>query len=1047
MEGCLNFKMIRFLQINLHRCGTARQLLDATAAEKGSDVLLISEPSRGPPDGPTRITSRDGSCAVVLPARSAVAAEEIGAGTGFAWIRIANLVVYSCYISPNLTQVEFSESLDRLEDSIRRLSPGVDVLIAGDFNAKSHEWGSAVEDGRGSGLADLAASLGLEPANVGNKPTFRRLGAQSVIDVTFASASLAPRIRGWKVLDDFTDSDHNYIEFEVAPHTGPAVNTATAGSEEADPGERLGWAIRKLDFTALTSYLRSTPIQGTTGEITAEQAAEALDAHLARAADACMPRRSNQPSGRKPVHWWSAEISQLRTRCLAARRAYQRSRGRRVSPEGVEDLRLAFQDERKSLKLAIRKAKEDSWKELCRAVENDPWGLPYKLVTNKLRKRNSGALMGGREAVIVDGLFPDHPPVDWNRVPLPSSGGALCPRFTASELVAAACHLPSGKAPGLDGVPNAVVKQACATDPDALLNVFNRCLELGEFPRLWKKAKLVLIHKGADKPPDEPSSYRPISLLSTVGKLYERLLLGRVNIHLNNTVRGLSDSQFGFRAGRSTEDALAAVLEATDEAARVPARNRGICAVVSLDVRNAFNSAPWRRIDEAISRKDLPIYLRQVLRSYMSDRTMIVPGGAARTVTAGVPQGSVLGPTLWNIFYDPLLAIPVPAGVRLIAFADDVAIVGSARTGELLEQVLNPALEQVSAWMGTNGLSLAVHKTEAVVLTRKWSYTPPRLRLDGADVGINRELKYLGVVLDRRLTFNSHVLRAAGAATSTANAIGRILPNVGGPSVAKRRLLGSVVCSKLLYAASVWSGPSLNTERNKYRLNAPLRRTAIRIIRAYRTVSDDAALALAGLPPADLQARERARIRANSRGPANGAQRADTRTMRTIESTRTLEEWARRWSQSPKAEWTRMVIPDLLRWLNRTVDFQLTFHSTQALTGHGCFKAFLYRFGRAADPWCEECQLAEDTVEHTLLDCPFWIEERSGLVAAVGGRQLVAGDLRDMVCGPILSDLPDEASRRIKLLGEAQRLTNLFKDFVEKVLGRKEELERARQRR
>ncbi|VVC35249.1 Endonuclease/exonuclease/phosphatase,Reverse transcriptase domain,Zinc finger, CCHC-type, partial [Cinara cedri] len=728
------------VEINLHRCGTARELLNATAAEKGSDLLLISEPPRGPPDGPNRVTDLSGNCAIVLPARSSVAVASRGAGSGFAWIRTANLVVYSCYISPNQTTDQFGESLDRLEDSVRRLDPGTDVLVAGDFNAKSHEWGSAVEDGRGSALADLVASLGLVSANVGSKPTFQRRGAQSVIDVTFASASLASRIRGWEVLDDFTDSDHKYVTFEVTPPSGRAATTAKNRSDNTNPGDRLGWACRKLDPEALTMFLRSTPILGISGEPTADQAAEALDAHLARAADACMPRRSDRPGGKKPVHWWSTEIAQLRSRCLAARRAYQRSRGRRVATEGVEELRRAFQDERKSLRLAIRKAQEHSWRELCRAVDNDPWGLPYKLVTKKLRTGNSGAQACGREAMIVDGLFPDDPPVDWARVPLPRAGGMLAPLFSATELEAAACHLPPGKAPGPDGVPNVVLKRACELIPAVLLDVFNRCLGQGEFPRLWKRAKLVLLHKGADKPPDEPSSYRPISLLSTVGKLYERLLLGRVNTHLNNMEGGLSDSQFGFRVGRSTEDALRAVLKATDEAALVHARNRGICAVVSLDVRNAFNSAPWRGLDVALARKDLPTYLQSVFRSYMSDRKMLVPGGSVRPVTAGVPQGSVLGPTMWNIFYDPLMTIPVPAGVRLIAFADDVAIVGSARTGELLEQALNPALEAVSAWMATNGLSLAVHKTEAAVLTRKWSYALPRLTIGGTNVRISEEI-------------------------------------------------------------------------------------------------------------------------------------------------------------------------------------------------------------------------------------------------------------------------------------------------------------------
>ncbi|VVC46535.1 Hypothetical protein CINCED_3A024942, partial [Cinara cedri] len=100
-----------------------------------------------------------------------------------------------------------------------------------------------------------------------------------------------------------------------------------------------------------------------------------------------------------------------------------------------------------------------------------------------------------------------------------------------------------------------------------------------------------------------------------------------------------------------------------------------------------------------------------------------------------------------------------------------------------------------------------------------------------------------------------------------------------------------------------------------------------------------------------------------------------------------------------------------------------------------------------ADPWCEECQQAEDTVEHTLLACPYWSEERSVLVAAVGDRHLEVGDLTGMVCGPALADLPEDSMRRAKLLKEAQKLSDYFRDFVEKVLGRKKELERARQRR
>jgi len=130
--------------------------------------------------------------------------------------------------------------------------------------------------------------------------------------------------------------------------------------------------------------------------------------------------------------------------------------------------------------------------------------------------------------------------------------------------------------------------------------------------------------------------------------------------------------------------------------------------MLTLDVKNAFNSAPWDKILDALRRKSTPRYLLNILGQYLRDRRIVVYGndGAARVVnvSCGVQQGSVLGPDLWNVLYDELLGISLPPNVEVIAFADDVALVATASVPYLLEERLEIALGDVVRCMSVNGL-------------------------------------------------------------------------------------------------------------------------------------------------------------------------------------------------------------------------------------------------------------------------------------------------------------------------------------------------------
>lgn len=134
------------------------------------------------------------------------------------------------------------------------------------------------------------------------------------------------------------------------------------------------------------------------------------------------------------------------------------------------------------------------------------------------------------------------------------------------------------------------------------------------------------------------------------------------------------------------------------------------CALITLDVENAFNTAPWAGIVEALRKRNTSEYLISLIQSYLTDRSLEVDEQTTIGVSCGVPQGSVLGPTLWNVLYDGVLELELPEGLRLIAFADDLAVLVTAKTEQELMSLANYALERVVGWMEEAGLKLAVQK-------------------------------------------------------------------------------------------------------------------------------------------------------------------------------------------------------------------------------------------------------------------------------------------------------------------------------------------------
>jgi hypothetical protein len=453
------------------------------------------------------------------------------------------------------------------------------------------------------------------------------------------------------------------------------------------------------------------------------------------------------------------------------------------------------------------------------------------------------------------------------------------------ELAEAVGRIGARKAPGPDGIPAPLWKGTAEELAPRMRRLFDRCIAWGEFPGLWKEGRMVLLPKPG-RPPDSPSAFMLLCLLDEVVKVLERVVAARIEVHMSRALPGLQEEQYGFRRGRSTTDAIIRVRSLVEE----PEGRGWVALAVSLDIVNAFNSLPWERIGEALEFHRVPPYLQGVVRAYLRDRCILHTGRGGevikRAVRRSVPQGSVLGPPLWSLANDAVLRTPMPPDSALTCYADDTLVLvwGSAwgRTLRLAEMEVACVVASIKGL----GLEVSLEKTEAMWFCRKSSHgTPPKglkLRLGEAEIEVGTQMKYLGLILDSHWTFEAHLEHLAPSVEATANALGRLLPRLGGPSVGVRRLYAGVVRTKLLYGAPIWARELMDKRRSLQLVRRLHRTVATRIVRGFRTISTAAAAVLAGFPPPfKLQALRYREIYIRTRGqPEEGGGRAgaDVRT-------------------------------------------------------------------------------------------------------------------------------------------------------------------------
>lgn len=314
--------------------------------------------------------------------------------------------------------------------------------------------------------------------------------------------------------------------------------------------------------------------------------------------------------------------------------------------------------------------------------------------------------------------------------------------------------LKSSKAPGHDRVHNNLLKQLPYKAIIYLNFIISACFKLCYFPTEWKTAKVVPIKK-PDKDAAKTTSYRPISLLSSIAKILERAILSRLNVHTND-FNIIPSAQHGFRSNHSTTHQLHRVITHM----RTKLRSRSTSGVIFFDIEKAFDRIWHAGLLYKLIKFHYPRYLIKIVASFLQQRRFNVAINSTlsttRNIPFGVPQGAVLSPTLYNIYTSDA---PQPPDCLVAFYADDTAIISSSPRWVNVNNNLQLATNLYQHYYNRWKIKLNVDKTQALLVTRRRTRELPELPFLFNDHEIEWEsvCKYLGVMIDRKLTMSPHI--------------------------------------------------------------------------------------------------------------------------------------------------------------------------------------------------------------------------------------------------------------------------------------------------
>ena len=327
--------------------------------------------------------------------------------------------------------------------------------------------------------------------------------------------------------------------------------------------------------------------------------------------------------------------------------------------------------------------------------------------------------------------------------------------------------------------------------------VFNKSIACNQYPSIWKLAKVKSAFKKGEK--IESPNYRPLSMLSIPGKLFEGQACDNIDKHVTKQ-NLLSKNQWGFNKGRSTEELLLQITEKWKNA-----MDKGlIVGAIFLDFQKAFDSVSHDILGQKLQAVGISGDLYSLIVSYLRKRKQYTEingkSSVEEEVLFGVPQGSLLGPKLYTILVNDLPEAITEGEVTL--FADDTSIYCIGDNVDKIIDSLNLAMEEVLGWCRRNKLTVHPGKTEAMLLMKKAFMGPLKaIKYGESYISIVDSVKYLVITIDNKLTWDKHISTTCKKFSSKLGALKRMKFL---PTNVLEEIYYKTVISGITYCISVW---------------------------------------------------------------------------------------------------------------------------------------------------------------------------------------------------------------------------------------------------